>query len=84
MIVIVECAHEPVSTAELLRASLAQLKPCLVVRDVKPLASYLASGGSRAVHVFEAESPENVRNAFRSVGMAFERAWSAEAISLQP
>jgi hypothetical protein len=82
--VIVECAHEKPLSPDELRAATAQLWMCLLVREVVFVASYAAQNGKRLIWVLEARDAESVRNAFRSSGTPFERAWSADSFSPPP
>jgi hypothetical protein len=77
--IIVECSFETPLTREEFRARCEKMELCFRVRFVKPLATYLASDGSRAILVLDAPDGETVRNALRSAGTPFERVWrSAE------
>lgn len=54
------------------------LAPCLEARDVKWLASHLASDGRRSVCVFEAADAESVREANHTAGLPFDQIWAAQ------
>jgi hypothetical protein len=82
--VIVEQAFETPHTPDGFRDAIAKLWMCLLVREVEHVASYLAQNGRRAAFVFQARDAESVRNGFRSAGVAFERAWSADAFTPPP
>jgi hypothetical protein len=75
--VLVECNYDPPASAEAVAADVARLRGCLVVREIEVVALYVAENGRRATHVLRARDAETARNAFRSAGVAFERAWSA-------
>jgi hypothetical protein len=79
--VIVERAFETATDAAALRGEQVQLERCLAVREVTFVSAWLAQTGKRALFVYEAPDAESVRNGYRSAGVAFERVWSADAIS---
>jgi hypothetical protein len=56
-----------------------RLDRCLELRGARWMRSYLTLDGRRAICEFEAPDAESVREAFRSAGRAFERAWVARA-----
>ncbi len=50
---------------------------CLELRGARWMRSYLTPDGRRAICEFEAPDAESVREAFRSAGQPFDRAWVA-------
>jgi hypothetical protein len=76
-IILVECPFDPPTTADDLRAARAMVENCLLIREVTIHAVYLADNGRRAIYVLDGRDADSARNAFRSAGVAFERAWSA-------
>lgn len=50
---------------------------CLELRGARWMRSYLTQDGRRAICEFEAPDAESVREAFRTAGQAFDRAWVA-------
>jgi hypothetical protein len=55
-----------------------KLSPCLPTYDVKWVASFLGSDGSRCVCVYDAPSADAVRQAYRTAGVPFEAVWPAQ------
>jgi hypothetical protein len=55
-----------------------RLDRCLELRAARWMRSYVTPDGRRAVCEFEAPDPESVREAFRSAGIPFDRAWAAQ------
>jgi hypothetical protein len=76
-VIVAECMFDPPLTNADFSALNAKLDPCLRVRFVKLVSSYLREDGARAVLVFEAGDCESVRNAFRSAGTKFDTVWRA-------
>ncbi len=79
-LVVVECAFDPPTNEDAVRATFAQLEKCLIVREVVAHGVYAAENGRRAIYLLEARDAESARNGFRSAGVAFERAWSATSV----
>ena len=50
---------------------------CLELRGARWMRSYLTQDERRAICEFEAPDAESVREAFRSAGQPFDRAWVA-------
>jgi hypothetical protein len=75
---IVEYRHDPpISDDQLYDASVA-LEPCLKVRNVRKLRSYVSEDHTRGFCEFEAADAESVREAYRSAKIKFENVWTAE------
>ena len=55
-----------------------RLDQCLAQHGARWLRSYLSSDHRRMVCEFEAPDAEAVRTSYRSAGIAFDRAWTAE------
>jgi hypothetical protein len=55
-----------------------RLDDCLAQHGARWLRSYLSADHRRLVCEFEAPDAESVRVSYRSAGIAFERAWTAE------
>jgi hypothetical protein len=55
-----------------------RLDDCLAQHGARWLRSYLSADHRRLVCEFEAPDAEAVRVSYRSAGIAFERAWTAE------
>ncbi len=48
------------------------------LRGARWMRSYITPDGRRAICEFQAPDPESVREAFRSAGQPFDRAWAAK------
>jgi hypothetical protein len=70
----------PISEAEF-DAAAAKVAPCLDERQARWVTSYMSLDRRRRICVFEARDAEAVREAYRMVGVKFERAWAAEQIT---
>ncbi len=51
---------------------------CLALRGARWMRSYITTDGRRAICEFEAPDAESVREAFRTAGQPFDRAWVAK------
>jgi hypothetical protein len=65
---------EPAAKAEISR----RIERCLSVRNARWVRSFVTPDGRRSICQFEAPDAETVREAFRSAGHPFERAWVAD------
>ena len=54
---------------------------CLKLRGARWMRSYMTQDTRRAICEFEAPDAESVREAFRSAGQSFDRAWVANLFS---
>jgi hypothetical protein len=79
--IIVEYVFDPPMTEEDFDAMAEKLDPCLEARGVTWAASYVAQDRRRRICIFEAVDAQSVREAYRSAGVGFERAWAADAIT---
>jgi hypothetical protein len=70
-------------TDERAAAVARQLDPCIEVRDGTWRRSSLSKDRLRMVCEFEAPDAESVREAFRSAGVPFERAWTAHVYAVE-
>ena len=73
-VVLVE--YEPPPEARLEEMA-RRIDRCLALRGARWMRSYLTPDGQRALCEFEAPDVESVREAFRSAGQPFDRAWLA-------
>ena len=55
-----------------------RLDTCLQAHGARWVRSYLSTDRLRMVCVFEAADAESVRQSYRSAGVRFDRAWTAE------
>lgn len=75
---IVEYVFEPPITDADFNSAFLALKPCLEVRDIRRLRSWLADDRSRAMCEFEAVDAQSVRDAYHSAKVPFARLWSGK------
>jgi hypothetical protein len=73
---------EPLTDAEF-SATAKRLDPCLEVRDGAWRRSSLSHDRLRMTCEFEAPDAESVRQALRSSGTPFERAWTADVFAVE-
>jgi hypothetical protein len=74
---IVESDYDPpLGDDELMRMSQA-LVPCLEVRGIRKLRSWVAEDRRRVICEFHATDTESVRQAYHSAQVAFARVWRA-------
>ena len=74
---VVEYDYDPPLTDEVLDEVSAALKPCLDVRGVRRLRSWLSKDRRRGLCEYEAADAESVREAYRSAKVAYGRIWPA-------
>lgn len=75
---IVEYVYDPPLTDEQLNVWSAALNPCLDVRGVRRLRTYLSSDRRRGFCEFVAADAESVREAFHTAKVPYARLWSAD------
>jgi hypothetical protein len=81
-IVIVEHLFETALTDEEHGRAGKRLDECAKLRNVRWMRSYLATDRMRMFCEFEGPDVESVRDAHRSAGITFARAWAAELYKL--
>jgi len=74
-VILVEYEMPPESEVE---SMARRIDRCLEMRGARWMRSYITPDGRRAICEFEAPDPESVREAFRSAGQPFDRAWAAK------
>jgi hypothetical protein len=75
---IVEYTYDPPLTDEALNAASAALNPCLEVRGIRRLRTYLSADRRRGLCEFVAPDAETVREAFHTARVKYERVWPAD------
>jgi len=73
-VVLVEYALPPEAEVEPMAR---RIDRCLELRGARWMRSYLTQEGRKAICEFEAPDAESVREAFRSAGQPYDRAWVA-------
>ena len=73
---IVEYDHDPPLTDEKLAFDSAALGPCLAVRGIVRLRSWISRDRRRGVCEFRAADAESVREAFRSAEVGYSKMWT--------
>ncbi len=81
--VLVEQVFTEPFTDERYAAFAKQLDPCVEVRRGLWRRSSLATDKLRMVCEFEAPDAESVREAFRTAGIPYERAWTADVYAIE-
>jgi hypothetical protein len=79
-LVVEQIFPEPLSDEEHGRMG-RRLDDCLAQHGARWMRSYLSADRRRMVCEFQAPDAEAVRVSYRSAGIAFERAWTAEVYS---
>ena len=80
-IYVCERTFSPAVTEQAFAEGGKALGPCLAARDVRHLASHLATDGTRCVCLFEAADAEAVREANRTAGLPFDKVWATNVYS---
>ena len=81
--VVVEQVFDPPMSEEAYAEFAKRLDPCLDVRRAMWRRSYVSPDRRRMTCEFEAPDAEVVRDAMRSSGLKFERAWTAEVFAVE-
>jgi hypothetical protein len=81
--ILVEQTFDPPMAQDQYDKIARRLDPCIELRDVLWRRSYVSQDRRRMMCEFEAPDAEAVREAFRSAGMPFERAWLAEVSAIE-
>jgi hypothetical protein len=77
-VVVIEQAFDPPLTDEDHGRIGKRIDQCAEMRSARWMRSYLSADRKRMFCEFEAPDAESVREAYRSAGVAFVRAWTAE------
>jgi hypothetical protein len=78
VVVVIEQAFDPPLTDEEHGRIGALIDRCAGMRNARWMRSYLSADRQRMFCEFESPDVESVREAYRSAGVAFVRAWGAE------
>jgi hypothetical protein len=81
--IIVEYTFEVPKSDEDLSRMAQRLDPCLEIRSGAWVRSSLSEDRKRMICEFEAPDAESVREALRSSGFAFDRAWPAHVFAVE-
>ena len=73
---------EPLSDEEH-SAAARRLDDCLARYGARWLRSYISTDHRRMICEFEAPDADAIRNSYRSAGLEFVRAWTAEVYALE-
>jgi hypothetical protein len=77
-VVVIEQSFDPPLTDEEHGRIGKRIDTCAEMRNARWMRSYLSADRTRMFCEFEAPDAESVRDAYRSAGVAFVRAWVAE------
>jgi hypothetical protein len=75
---IVEYQYDPPLTDEVLNEISAALNPCLDVRGIRRLRTFLSTDRRRGFCEFVAADAESLREAYHSAHVKFERVYTAD------
>jgi hypothetical protein len=81
--IVVEQVFDPPMSEEDYASFAKRVDPCLAIRNAAWRRSYVAPDRRRMTCEFEAPDADSVREAFRSAGLKFERAWTAEVFAVE-
>jgi len=81
--VVVEQVFDPPMSEEDYASFAKRLDPCLDARNAMWRRSYVSPDRRRMTCEFEAPDAEVVREALRSAGIKFERAWTADVFAVE-
>ncbi len=76
--IIVEESFDPPLTEEMHAQLTARLVPCLEIRDATWIASHMAADRTHCICIYEAKDAESVRDAYRTAGFKYDRAWTSK------
>lgn len=74
---IVEYEYDPPITDEQLISASEALHPCLEVRGITKLRSWVSNDRRRSVCEYRAADAESLREAYRAAAIGYARIWSA-------
>jgi hypothetical protein len=75
---VVEYVFDPPVTDQLMGAAFEALKPCLEVRGVRRLRSWLADDHKRAICEYEAADTQSLRDAYLAANVGYARIWAGK------
>lgn len=73
-----EYEYEPPLTDEAMSTAFNALKPCLEIRGIRRLRSWLSEDRRRGICEYEAADAQSLREAYRSASVPFVRMWSGK------
>ena len=74
---IVEYEYDPPVTDQAMGTAFEALEPCLEVRGVRRLRSWLSDDMTRGFCEYEAADTQSLRDAYRQASVGYARVWSA-------
>jgi Protein of unknown function (DUF4242) len=81
---IVEYAFDPPVTDALLEMAFSSLKPCLEVRNIRRLRSWVSEDRSRAICEYEAADTQAVRDAYQVAQVPYRNVWAGNLFEFNP
>jgi hypothetical protein len=81
---VVEYEFDPPVTEQAMGAAFESLKPCLEVRGVRRLRSWLADDRKRAICEYEAADTQSLRDAYRAASVGYARIWAGKLFEFGP
>jgi hypothetical protein len=79
-LVVVEYAHDPPISEQALADQIAQLTPCLEVREIRWVRSYLSFDRRTQLSVFEAADAHQVQRLHGMLQIPIARIWPMQAV----
>ena len=81
---IVQYSFDTPLSDEALRAAFDALKPCLEVRGIRRLRSWLADDRRRMICEYQATDAQTVREAYLSAGVGYAQIWPGQLFEFGP
>jgi len=81
---VVEYHFDPPLTDQALRSAFDALKPCLEMRGIRRLRSWLADDRRSMICEYQAADAQTVREAYHSANVGFAKVWPAQLFEFGP
>jgi hypothetical protein len=81
---LVEYEHDPPISDEQLMSASAALTPCLKVRQIRRLRSWVSNDRTQGVCEYYAPDAESLRDAYHTAKVRFKRVWPAMLFEGEP
>jgi hypothetical protein len=81
-ILVLEQSFDPPITTEQLNDAAKRIDPCLERYGANWVRSFVSKDRRKVTCIFEAPDAEQVRQAYRSAGLAFESCWAADEYAI--
>jgi len=81
---IVQYNFDPPLTDESLRKAFDALKPCLEMRGIRRLRTWLADDRRRMICEYQAADAQTVRDAYQSANVGYGHIWAGQLFEFGP